>query len=193
MKTLSVFIFSLLAVAMSQAVVAATANIGALPPVHSQGDITYITGGIGQPESTAMKAAAGRYDLALMFADRSREFLADVKVDITDSRGNTVLDITSGPILLANLPDGTYRVRAEVGGVPRVQTVNVRGSHHQQLAYIWPNGIDQRSDFAAFEVRPMASMPTVKSTLETPVPMHSSDYQYGGGLDHVSDGLWSTE
>jgi len=193
MKTLGLISLSLLAVAMSQAVVAATADTGALPPAHTQGDVTYITGGVGQPESAAMKAAAGRYDLALMFANRSREFYADVKVDITDSRGNQVLDITSGPILLANLPDGTYRVRAEVGGVPRVQTVNVRGSHHQQLAYVWPNDIVQRSEFAAFEARPMTPMPTVKSTLAIPLPMHSSDHQYGGGLDHVSDGLWSAE
>jgi hypothetical protein len=74
MSTASLFSLSLFAAAISQAVPASAADFGALPPVETQGNVTYVTGGVGQPEATAMKAAAGRYDLALQFANRSREF-----------------------------------------------------------------------------------------------------------------------
>jgi hypothetical protein len=185
-NTKGCFTLGLLATALFQAFPVLAADLSALPPAQTQGNITYITGGVGQPESTAMKAAAGRYDLALMFANRSREFLADVKVDITDSRGTRVLDITSGPILLVDLPDGRYTVHADVAGSPIVKHINVRGRHHQQVAYVWPNGIDERAEFAAFETRPME--PSMRVMLPA-MPYDNS--QYGGGLDHVSDGIWA--
>ena len=189
MSTRSHFTLSLLAALAFQAMPALAADLSPLPPTQMQNGISYVTGGIGSPESTAMKAAAGRYDLALTFANRSSEFYSDVKVDISDNRGNRVLDIVSGPMLLVNLPDGPYKVRAEVGGVPRVQTINVRGSHHRQVAYVWPDNIDQRPDFAAFEPVPtepkLIILPPMKSETK------SDEWQYGGGLDHVSDGIWS--
>jgi len=184
MNTKGLFTLSLLAVAMLQAAPVLAADLSALPPAQTQGNITYITGGVGQPESTAMKAAAGRHDLALMFATRSREFLADVKVDITNSRGSRVLDITSGPILLVDLPNGRYTVHADVGGSPLVRHVDIRGGHHEQLAYVWPNGVGERGEFAAFESKPM------EPTLMLPARPQDNT-QYGGGLDHVSGGIWS--
>ena len=96
---------------------AAHADEGTLPAERSQGSVTYVTGGIGKDESDAMKQAASRYSLAIEMsspAGSRAEYVSDVKIDIRDQRGATVLSTTSdGPILLANLPPGRYTINAD--------------------------------------------------------------------------------
>lgn len=137
---------------IAQAPLAAAAgmSMSSLPPAQTQNGITYVTGGIGQPESTAMRDAAGNYDLMLTFAKANGAFLSDVTVDITDQHGNQVLSLVSDPILLVDLPQGTYKVRASFGGTPKERTVTI-GRGHDRLAYTWPNAVDNTSDFSAFE------------------------------------------
>jgi hypothetical protein len=140
---------NLIIAGMLTAVPAIGVDLDAVPPAHRQNGITYITGGVGQPESTAMKAVAGRYDLALTFAERDGDFLDHVKVDIVDRHGRNLLDILSGPILLANLPSGRYTIHAAANGRSISKTVEVAGRQHRRLAYAWPNS--RESEFSAFE------------------------------------------
>ncbi len=116
-----------------------------LPAAQTQNGITFITGGIGKLEASAMKAAAKHYDLMLVFADRGGHYLADVKVKIKDREGNTVLDIVSDPILLANLPAGRYSFQADVDGRKLVKNINVTGKHPVQLVYHWPTHFEDRA------------------------------------------------
>jgi hypothetical protein len=180
-----------IAVGMLQALSAFAADLSALPPAQTQNGITYITGGVGKPESTAMKAEGGRHDLMLMFANRRSEFLANVKVSIADRNHETVLDIVSGPILLVDLPAGRYTVRADVDGTLLTKTIDVSGRQHKQVAYVWPNEADQPTEFAAFETRPLGESPSTPAAM-SPDAMSPDTVRYGGGLDHVSDGLWSS-
>jgi hypothetical protein len=85
---------------------------------------------------------------------RDSDFLNDIKVNITDRRGNRVLDIVSGPILLVDLPPGWYKVQATFNGETLVRTVDVKRHHNRRLAYAWPNDIESGSEFAAFEAGP---------------------------------------
>ncbi len=100
-----------------------------------------------------MKAAAGRFDLTLMFANNKGEFVNNIRVYILDNRGNRVLEIWSGPILLADLPAGTYRIYADMDGSPLAKRVTVSGRRHKQMVFNWPIGTD-RVEFAGFEVKP---------------------------------------
>jgi hypothetical protein len=180
-----------MAVGLLQALSAFAADLSALPPAQTQNGITYITGGVGKPESTAMKAEGGRHDLMLMFANRKSEFLANVKVSIADRNHETVLDIVSGPILLVDLPAGRYTVRADVDDTLLTKMIDVSGRQHKQVAYVWPNEADQPTEFAAFETRPLGESPSTPAAM-SPDAMSPDTVRYGGGLDHVSDGLWSS-
>ena len=142
-----------LALGLLPATSALAADIEELPPAQMQNGITYVTGGFGSDESSAMKAAAHNYDLMLTFALRGGSYLADVKVTVVDSDGNTVLDTLSGPILLANLPHGRYKVWAEMNGVSRSQVVDVTGRRRGQLVFAWPDDIEGRSGFIPYEAR----------------------------------------
>jgi len=164
---------------MALAILAATpvlaARLGDLPPVHAKNGITYRTGGVGQPESTDMRAAAGRYSLMMTFAERNGDFLDDIKVDITDRMGSQILDIVSGPILLVDLPSGWYKVSAEFGGKTLVRTVEV-GSGTSRLAYAWPNDIESRSELAAFESKPSEATSPPRSGMSPSIGRPAPDW-----------------
>jgi hypothetical protein len=147
---------TLLAIAFAAftSVPASAAGPNGLPPVQTQNGITYRTGGIGQPASTALRAAADRYSLMMTFAENNGAFLNDIKVRITDRRGRSVLDILSGPILLVDLPPGWYKVQARFAGDTLVKTVQVKGGQHGRLAYAWPESVVRKSEFSAFEALP---------------------------------------
>ncbi|RXZ36107.1 carboxypeptidase regulatory-like domain-containing protein [Oxalobacteraceae bacterium CAVE-383] len=123
----------------------------ALPAPTTVGNASFISGGIGIDESEAMKAAAAKYSLELVFSARSDRnapgasagasaaYTADVKVRITDRSGKTVIDtVSQGPYLLANLPDGAYQVEASADGAPaKTQKTTIKKGTHQRLVFSW--------------------------------------------------------
>src|ERR1700676_1587685 len=121
---------------------AAHADEGTLPPERSQGSVTYVSGGIGKDESDAMKQAASRYSLAIEMASRASpraEYVADVKIDIRDQRGATVLStISDGPILLANLPPGRYTVNAARNGASQQRNIVVGAGRPVRAMFSFP-------------------------------------------------------
>ena len=76
--------------------------------------VTYLCGGVGLDESTAMKQAARNYDLMSTFAAQDGSYLADVNVDILGKGDTPILQTTcDGPMLLVKVPQaGAYRIRA---------------------------------------------------------------------------------
>jgi hypothetical protein len=121
---------------------AALAAADALPPERSQGSVTYVSGGIGKDESDAMKEAASRYSLAIEMASPASpraEYVADVKIDIRDQRGATVLStVSDGPILLANLPPGRYTVTATKNGASQQRDIVVGSGARPRVMFSFP-------------------------------------------------------
>ena len=126
MPTARRFLLGLVVISLAAA---AHADEGTLPAERSQGSVTYVSGGIGKDESDAMKQAASRYSLAIEMASPASpraQYVADVKIDIRDQRGATVLStISDGPILLANLPPGRYTVNAARNGASQQRNIVV--------------------------------------------------------------------
>ena len=118
----------LIAAAIGLAGVLATAQASAesaLPAWKTSGELQYSCGGIGVDESTAMRAAMKNYPLALLFAAKNGDYLADVKVDIA-SGGKNMQMTASGPVCLLKLPAGDYTVKATAeGGATQSEKVQV--------------------------------------------------------------------
>lgn len=107
---------------------------------QTQGNVSYMCGGVGQNEAEYMKQAARDYDVMLTFASRSGAYLADVDVSIANARGETVLETRcEGPIMLVSLPRaGTYRVHAETAGHDVRQTIRSSGKGQRSYVFRWP-------------------------------------------------------
>jgi hypothetical protein len=129
---------ALVAAASGQVAFAAPDN---LPAVHHQGDVAYLSGGVGLGQSTAIKGVMNEYPLTLEFAGKAssgNEYLADIPVQITDLHGHVLLNATAkGPFLLASLPDGRYQVSATYNGQIEHRSVDIAKSTHTHEVFLW--------------------------------------------------------
>jgi len=125
------------------------AQASSLPPVHHNGAVEYLSGGIGQDESTAIEHASKKWPLTLEFAVKDKkhaEFTADVKVVVRDAKQHQTLQTESnGPFLLAKLKPGKYEVDATLDGKTLHEKVDVRHDHPAKLMFVWPSGTAAKS------------------------------------------------
>jgi type 1 fimbria pilin len=107
---------------------------------QTQGNITYITGGVGDSELAEFKAAAPDYNLQVTNSENNGEFVAGVFIEIKDKAGQQVLQLrNAGPLLYAQLPPGAYTLRAVYQRVERVQHIKIAGKGHSTVHVTWPN------------------------------------------------------
>jgi quercetin dioxygenase-like cupin family protein len=97
-------------------------------PITLAGSVVpFISGGVGEESMAAITAREKLYDLKLLLVGQSGSYLSDVRITITDQSGTGVLMTTSeGPVLLANLPNGTYRIKAQKNGQTLEQIASIR-------------------------------------------------------------------
>jgi hypothetical protein len=109
------------------------------PAPTTENGVTYMSGGIGESEAEFMKRAAKDYDVMLTFATKEQgAYVADVKVDIEDAKGNNVLStVSEGPIFVADVPPGQYRVTAEAEGKPVTRNIRVSGKQGVKESLLW--------------------------------------------------------
>lgn len=131
-------------VAMMFATPAFSADSSALPAEVVQGNVRYVSGGVGEQAAAAFKQAAAKYPLELLFAQKASPndvYLAGVKVTVRDRAGKVVLDaVADGPYLLATMPAGRYQVEADHEGVVKRQAVEIVSGKHQRVVFVWGAG-----------------------------------------------------
>lgn len=100
--------------------------------------IRYVSGGIGANERDELNALSPQFNLRLLFAIQAGNYLADIRVNIIDARGETVLSAKSeGPWFFAQLPPGAYTVDVDAMGRTQGQTVRISGTRQSRLNFFW--------------------------------------------------------
>jgi hypothetical protein len=111
------------------------------PTFYKEGSIhgvKYLTGGVGLDERAAMeKAAEGHYNLQFVFAEATGPYLANIRVKIQNTHGNTLIDMpSSGPWFFAQLPSGQYKITVTHAGKSEAQNLDV-GKSFQRVIFDW--------------------------------------------------------
>jgi hypothetical protein len=125
-------------------IASATANpaTSQLPPAQHAGAVTYLNGGAQAPQAEAIYAAAANYPLQLDFLwGRGAKESEISKVDwaISNAAGHTLVKAEStGPIVLASLPDGHYTVKATHDGKQLTRNVTVQKGKQDTVLLEWP-------------------------------------------------------
>lgn len=105
-----------------------------------QGEVSFVSGGIGGDERDALQDMRADYNLHLLFSIQgSGEYLSDIKVGITDATGHGLLEtVSEGPMLFARLKPGIYRISADRDGHLITKTVNISIKRGASLSFTWP-------------------------------------------------------
>ncbi|WP_432742622.1 carboxypeptidase-like regulatory domain-containing protein [Methylobacter sp. G7] len=109
-----------------------------------QGEVTFISGGIGSDEQNALQAIRADYNLHLLFSIKDTgEYVSDVRVRITDSSGNILMEtVADGPMLFAKLKPGRYTVTVERRGQVAKQSATIGSTKRTSLSFAWPQEQD---------------------------------------------------
>jgi hypothetical protein len=113
---------------------------GAQPALEPQrqGNVAFISGGVGESEQQAMQKMQGEYNLHLLFAEKNGDYLSGVNVQVQDQKGTTVLSTTTqGPRLFAKLPAGSYKVTASADGKSQTRSVSVGDKGAASESFYW--------------------------------------------------------
>jgi hypothetical protein len=101
-------------------------------------DVPYISGGTGADARQELLAKERDYNLKIIAADKSGDYLADVQVVIESARKERVLDTTmEGPILLVKLAPGTYTIKATSDDKTLIRTVTIAAQGLRQADFRW--------------------------------------------------------
>lgn len=85
-----------------------------------------LSGGIGESGREMIQQHQADYSLKLVFVGEGGMYLSDVDVVVTDTSGHMISHTTTeGPILLIDLPSGTYTITAASEGISQTTTVTV--------------------------------------------------------------------
>lgn len=106
--------------------------------VRTASGVSYISGGIGTDSTDRLSSLASAYNLKLVFALNSGEYVSDVRVAIANAAGKTLLDATSeGPWLLTRLPPGNYRIVATFADHAVTRQVAVGATNLRTVDFRW--------------------------------------------------------
>jgi hypothetical protein len=106
--------------------------------VQNVGGVSYVSGGVGTESLDRLNALAGDFNVKLVFALKSGEYLTDVRVAIADAAGKTVIDTASeGPWFLIKLPAGDYQIVATISGKTEKRHVAVGSAILQTIDFRW--------------------------------------------------------
>lgn len=115
--------------------------------VQQQGNISYVTGGIGDDEKSQLEATQHNYNLHVMNADKSGHFSGDTRIVISDLQHNPLLDATSGPLFYANLPKGRYIVEGYSQEKMKKQTVTIGNTKPAHIRFVWPEDMSDALNY----------------------------------------------
>jgi len=140
MKPMSALKNQLLACSLA-AVLLGSASLGFAatePVIQSAANVSYVSGGVGDESLARLSAMSGEFNVKLVFAKTSGEFVSGVGVAITDAKGRNVVDARAdGPWFLARLPAGHYQIVASLGGKAEKRQIEVGASKLSTLDFRW--------------------------------------------------------
>lgn len=113
-----------------------------VPSSKTVGPVTYLSGGGDPAQAKAMNSEAGRYPLELLFfwGRGQKETPVPVEWSIRNATGRELLDApSSGPEVLATLPDGRYKVTARYKDSTISRVVNVHRGTPDTVVLEWPS------------------------------------------------------
>ena len=138
MKYSKLFTPVVAAILLGAAPLVPVANANSDESVQTAGRVSYVSGGVGTTSIDRLSSLTRDFNLKLVFALKSGDYVSGVKVAIADAAGKTLLDTTSeGPWFLAKLPAGNYQIVATLAGNAEKRTIAVGAEKLKTVDFRW--------------------------------------------------------
>lgn len=104
--------------------------------------IAYVSGGVSEEDRQSLRQMTKDDNLQLIFAAKNRDYLSDVTVRITDTKGHEVLNtVAQGPWLFTKLPAGKYTIRATTKGQSQGAIFEAPATGQARVYLTWNDAI----------------------------------------------------
>ncbi len=138
MRYSKLFTAVVVAILLGAASLVPVANANSDEIVQTAGGVSYVSGGVGTASIDRLSSLARDFNLKLVFALKSGDYVSDVKVTIADAAGKTLLDSTSeGPWFLTKLPVGNYQIVATFAGNAVKRQIAVGAAKLRTIDFRW--------------------------------------------------------
>lgn len=102
------------------------------------GNVTYVSGGIGDEEREEIRLREVDFNLKLLFSERDGSYLGSVDVVVLNPKGEKVLEAKSvGPFLLARLPRGSYVIKVSMNGQEQQRKLSISKKRRSEGVFRW--------------------------------------------------------
>ena len=112
-----------------------------IPPTMYSNGISYISGGVGEDESTAIVAEAKLWPLLLELSQLENGrgvWIFGANIRVINANKQTIFDAQAdGPYMLINLGAGEYVVVATYQGVEQRRSISVKANTSQKISIFW--------------------------------------------------------
>lgn len=106
--------------------------------IQTSGGVTHVSGGVGAESIEQLNVLSKDFNLKLVFALKSGDYLSGVGVAISDVTGKTLLTTTSdGPWFLTKLPAGNYHIVATFAGTTVTRQASVGAANLSVINMQW--------------------------------------------------------
>ena len=112
-----------------------------IPPTQYSQGISYITGGVGDEESSAILAEAKQWPLLLELSQLENGrgvWIFGSQIKILNAQNTVIFDAKAeGPYMLINLGAGEYAIVANYQGVEQKRSISIKAGQAQKISIFW--------------------------------------------------------
>lgn len=112
-----------------------------IPDTQRSLGVSYITGGVGEEESTAILAEAKQWPLLLELSQLENGrgvWIFGSQIKIVNAKGAVIFDAKAdGPYMLVNLDAGDYVIQASYEGVEQKRAISIKTGQLQKISIFW--------------------------------------------------------
>jgi len=112
-----------------------------IPDTQYSEGISYISGGVGEGETTAILAEAKQWPLTLELSQLENGrgvWIFGAKIKVINSKGKAVFDaVADGPYMLINLEPGDYAIEGSYQDVTQKRAVSIKANSPQKISLFW--------------------------------------------------------
>ena len=130
--------YSFAAILLGSASMVSAASTNSEAVFQTPNGISYVSGGVGSESIDRLSSMAREFNLKLVFAMKTGEYVSDVGVIIADAKGNVLLDTTAeGPWFFTRLPTGHYQIAVSFAGKVFKQQIALETGKIRTLDFRW--------------------------------------------------------